>query len=293
MGKALADAFPICRETFAEADAALGEPLSRLCFEGPEDQLTLTENTQPAILAVSIAAYRLLASRGRRAGVCRRPQSRRVLGERRRRHVRVRRRAADRAAARPLHAGGRAGRRRARWRRFSVSTPTGGAGVCAEAARGRGRQPGEPERRGPGRHRRRARRRRARRRARESARRQARHAAAGERAVSLRADEAGRGSPGARTARAGDVRTRACRSSPTSTPSRSATRAPRSRRSWRRCRRRSAGKRSSRRLASEGVTTYVEVGPGTVLSGLVRKIHREATVRQLRRVPTIWRPSTS
>ena len=37
MGKALADAFPICRETFAEADAALGEPLSRLCFEGPED----------------------------------------------------------------------------------------------------------------------------------------------------------------------------------------------------------------------------------------------------------------
>ena len=64
MGKALADAFPICRETFEEADAALGEPLSRLCFEGPEDQLTLTENTQPAILAVSIAACRLLASRG-------------------------------------------------------------------------------------------------------------------------------------------------------------------------------------------------------------------------------------
>jgi [acyl-carrier-protein] S-malonyltransferase len=64
MGKALADAFPICRETFAEADAALGEPLSRLCFEGPEDQLTRTENAQPAILTVSIAAYRLLASRG-------------------------------------------------------------------------------------------------------------------------------------------------------------------------------------------------------------------------------------
>jgi [acyl-carrier-protein] S-malonyltransferase len=64
MGKALADAFPVCRETFEEADAALGEPLSRIIFEGPEDQLTLTENTQPAILAVSIAAYRLLASRG-------------------------------------------------------------------------------------------------------------------------------------------------------------------------------------------------------------------------------------
>jgi [acyl-carrier-protein] S-malonyltransferase len=64
MGRALADAFPICRDTFAEADAALGEPLSRLCFEGPEAELTLTENAQPAILAVSIAAYRLLASRG-------------------------------------------------------------------------------------------------------------------------------------------------------------------------------------------------------------------------------------
>src|SRR5690349_18279031 len=64
MGKALAEAFPICRETFAEADAALGEPLSRLCFEGPDDQLMLTENTQPAILAVSVAAARLLDSVG-------------------------------------------------------------------------------------------------------------------------------------------------------------------------------------------------------------------------------------
>src|SRR2546422_1291181 len=64
MGKALADTFPICRDTFDEADRALGEPLSRVIFEGPEEQLTLTENTQPAILAVSIAAYRLLASRG-------------------------------------------------------------------------------------------------------------------------------------------------------------------------------------------------------------------------------------
>jgi len=66
MGKALADAYPICRATFDEADAALGEPLSRIIFEGPDDQLTLTENTQPAILAVSIAAYRLLDSRGLR-----------------------------------------------------------------------------------------------------------------------------------------------------------------------------------------------------------------------------------
>src|SRR5262245_45261213 len=64
MGKALVDAFPICRATFDEADAALGESLSRLCFEGPEDQLTLTENQQPAILAVSMAAHRLAQSIG-------------------------------------------------------------------------------------------------------------------------------------------------------------------------------------------------------------------------------------
>jgi [acyl-carrier-protein] S-malonyltransferase len=64
MGQALAEAFPICRETFAEADEALGQALSRLCFEGPEAQLMLTENTQPAILATSVAAYRLIASRG-------------------------------------------------------------------------------------------------------------------------------------------------------------------------------------------------------------------------------------
>ena len=64
MGKALAEAFPIVRDTMAEADEALGERLSGLCFDGPAEQLVLTENTQPAILAVSVAAYRLLVSRG-------------------------------------------------------------------------------------------------------------------------------------------------------------------------------------------------------------------------------------
>ena len=64
MGEALAEAFPICRQTFEEADAALGQPLSSVIFDGPEEQLTLTENTQPAIVAVSIAAYRLIESRG-------------------------------------------------------------------------------------------------------------------------------------------------------------------------------------------------------------------------------------
>jgi [acyl-carrier-protein] S-malonyltransferase len=67
MGKSLAEQFPICRDTFAEADAALGEPLSALCFEGPEARLLLTENTQPAILAMSVAVCRLVESRGVRA----------------------------------------------------------------------------------------------------------------------------------------------------------------------------------------------------------------------------------
>ncbi len=64
MGRALADAFPVARQTFAEADDALGESLSRLIWEGPEDALMLTENTQPAILATSIAAYRVLDAEG-------------------------------------------------------------------------------------------------------------------------------------------------------------------------------------------------------------------------------------
>jgi len=67
MGKALADTSPVCRQTFEEADEALGESLSRLCFEGPEDRLLLTEYAQPSILAVSIAAHRLVESRGVRA----------------------------------------------------------------------------------------------------------------------------------------------------------------------------------------------------------------------------------
>ena len=64
MGRDLCEAFPICRRTFEEADEALGEPISRLCFDGPEDQLALTRNTQPAILAASVAVDRLLRSRG-------------------------------------------------------------------------------------------------------------------------------------------------------------------------------------------------------------------------------------
>ncbi|MBI5282810.1 MAG: ACP S-malonyltransferase [Candidatus Solibacter usitatus] len=66
MGKALADAFPVARSAFQQADDALGFAISQLCFEGPDDQLRLTENTQPALLAVSIAAFRVLAELGYR-----------------------------------------------------------------------------------------------------------------------------------------------------------------------------------------------------------------------------------
>ena len=60
MGKTLAENFDAARETFEQADDALGFALSRLCFEGPEDQLRLTENTQPALVAVSVAAWKVL-----------------------------------------------------------------------------------------------------------------------------------------------------------------------------------------------------------------------------------------
>ena len=64
MGRELAEAFPEARAVFEEVDEALGEPLSRLIREGPEADLTLTRNAQPALMAVSIAAVRALESRG-------------------------------------------------------------------------------------------------------------------------------------------------------------------------------------------------------------------------------------
>jgi [acyl-carrier-protein] S-malonyltransferase len=64
MGRELADRFPVAAAAFAEADEALGFALSKLIFEGPDEDLRLTENTQPAILAVSVAAWRVLAERG-------------------------------------------------------------------------------------------------------------------------------------------------------------------------------------------------------------------------------------
>jgi [acyl-carrier-protein] S-malonyltransferase len=65
MGKSLAERFAAARRIFEEADDVLGFALSRLCFEGPEDQLKLTENTQPALVAVSTAAFAVLREMGR------------------------------------------------------------------------------------------------------------------------------------------------------------------------------------------------------------------------------------
>jgi [acyl-carrier-protein] S-malonyltransferase len=67
MGKALAEAVPAARQVFEEADSVLGMRLTSLCFEGPEEELKLTANTQPAILATSVAALRALEERGVKA----------------------------------------------------------------------------------------------------------------------------------------------------------------------------------------------------------------------------------
>jgi len=64
MGLDLAQRYPVAKEAFEEADEALGFALSTLCFEGPEEDLRRTENTQPALVATSIAALRVLQSLG-------------------------------------------------------------------------------------------------------------------------------------------------------------------------------------------------------------------------------------
>src|SRR5580658_1960059 len=64
MGRELAEKYPVARATFEAADAALGFSISKLCFEGPEEDLKLTENTQPAILTCSVAFARVLEVEG-------------------------------------------------------------------------------------------------------------------------------------------------------------------------------------------------------------------------------------
>ena len=276
MGRALADAFPICRDTFNEADAALGETLSRTCFEGPEAELTLTENTQPAILAVSIAAYRLLASRGLTPAFV----AGHSLGEY----------SANVAAGTFAFADALAiVRRRGRYMQEAVPVGVGAmaailgldadavARACEEAAEGEIVSAANLNGAGQiviaG--------------AKEAV------ARAGERARALGAKRvipltvsapfhcalmdpaAERLAPELRALDARDPRVPIV-ANVDAQPKRDARAAVAaliaqvsSPVQW---------EAVIRRLASEGVTTYVEVGPGTVLSGLVRKIHREATV---------------
>jgi [acyl-carrier-protein] S-malonyltransferase len=276
MGRALADAYPICRDTFREADAALGEPLSRICFEGPEAQLTLTENTQPAILAVSIAAYRLLASRGLSPAFV----AGHSLGEY----------SANVAAGTFSFADALAiVRRRGRYMQEAVPVGAGAMAAilgldadavtraCEEAAEGEIVSAANLN--GAGQI--------------VIAGATAAVARAGERARALGAKRvipltvsapfhcalmepaADRLAPELRALDTHDPRVPVV-ANVDAQPKRDANAAiaaliaqVSSPVQW---------EAVVRRLASEGVTTYVEVGPGTVLSGLVRKIHREATV---------------
>ena len=279
MGRALADAFPAARQVFAEADEALGEPLSRLIWDGPEDALMLTENTQPAILTASIAAYRVLESEGLASNVS--FVAGHSLGEY----------SANVAAGTFSFADAvRTVRRRGRYMQEAVPVGTGAmsailgldadkvAQACAEAAHGEVVSPANlngagqvviagakaaVERAGA--------------RAKELGAKRV-VPLAGERAVPLRADEAGGGSSRTRAARACRRRIRACRSSRTSTRRRSATDRRQSKRSSGRCLPPCAGRTASgalRRMASQRMLRWVQA---RVLSGLIRKIHRDATV---------------
>jgi [acyl-carrier-protein] S-malonyltransferase len=276
MGKALADAFPICRETFIEADAALGEPLSRLCFDGPEDQLALTENTQPAMLAVSTAACRLLVSKG--------IEPRFVAG-----HSLGEYSANVAAGTFPFAEAVRIVRRRGCYMQEAVAVGAGAMSAvvgldaqtveqaCADAAQGEVVSPANFNGGGQvviaG--------------ARDAVKR------AGERAKALGARRVvplhvsapfhcalmkpaeDRLAPELRALTLHDPRVPIIANVDAS-PKRTARDAVEA----------LVAQVSSpvrweavvRRLASEGITTYVEVGPGTTLSGLVRKIHREARV---------------
>ena len=191
---------------FAEADDALGESLSRLIWDGPEDALMLTENTQPAILTASIAAYRVLESEGLASNVA--FVAGHSLGEY----------SANVAAGTFSFADAvRTVRRRGRYMQEAVPVGTGAmaailgldadkvAQACEEAAQGEVVSPANMNGAGQVVIAGREGGRRARGRARERAWREAGRAAAGERAVPLRADEAGGRSARARAARPADA----------------------------------------------------------------------------------------
>jgi len=276
MGRALADAYPICRQTFDEADAALGESLSGIVFGGPEDRLTLTENTQPAILATSTAACRLLESRGIAPAFV----AGHSLGEY----------SANVAAGTFAFADAlKIVRRRGRYMQDAVPVGTGAMAAilgldadavvraCEDAAQGEVVSAANVNGAGQiaiaG--------------ATEAVRR------AGERAKALGAKRViplpvsapfhcalmkpaeTRLAPELRALRTSDPRVPIV-ANVDAEPKRTAHDAVEAL-----VRQVSAPVRWEavvQRLASEGVTTYVEVGPGTVLSGLIRKIHRDAKV---------------
>jgi [acyl-carrier-protein] S-malonyltransferase len=276
MGKALAEAYPEARAVFDEADAALGESLSRLCFDGPEDQLTLTENTQPAILTMSIAAMRVLAARGVRPAFV----AGHSLGEY----------SANVAAGTLAFADAvRVVRRRGQYMQEAVPVGVGAMAAilgldagsvrraCEEAAQGEVVSPANVNGGGQV----------------VIAGAAAAVQRASERAKALGAKRAipltvsapfhcalmkpaeDRLAPELRALRVADPRIPVV-ANVDGEPKRNAraaidalVRQVSSPVQW---------EAVVRRLASEGVTTYVEVGPGTVLSGLVKKIHKDATV---------------
>ena len=137
MGRALHDADAAARAVFAEADEALGFSLSKLCFEGPEEELTLTANAQPAILATSIAALRVLRGAHGRRGPSPSPGTRSASTARS--WPRARCRSPTRSGWCTCAASScrrRSRRAWARWPRSSACPPDEVAAVCREAAGG-------------------------------------------------------------------------------------------------------------------------------------------------------------
>jgi [acyl-carrier-protein] S-malonyltransferase len=276
MGRDLAEAFPPSRAAFEEADRALGFALSKLCFDGPEDDLRLTANTQPAILATSIAALRALETRGLRPDY--------VAG-----HSLGEYSAIVAARGLPLADAVVAVRRRGQYMQEAVPVGQGAmaailgldaeavAAACAEAAQGRVVAPANLN--GPG---------------------QiviAGHAGAVERAMELcRKAGAKRALPlpvsapfhcalmrPAQARMATDLAALGFRDLDAPLVQNVDARLVRDAADVRDglVRQVSGAVRwqeSIELLVREGVTSFVEVGPGTVLSGLVRKIHRDARV---------------
>jgi [acyl-carrier-protein] S-malonyltransferase len=278
MARALAEHFPAARQVFAEADDILGESLSRLVWDGPEEALMLTENTQPAILTASIAAYRALESEGLASDVA--FVAGHSLGEY----------SANVAAGTFSFADAvRAVRRRGRYMQEAVPVGTGGmaailgldadmvATACADAAQGEVVAPANMNGAGQ-------------------------VVIAGKKTA---VDRAG--------ARAKELGAKRVVPLPVSAPFHCALMKPAEDRLAPELRALSVRnprvpvvanvdaapkhdgaaaiealvkqvssavrwEESVQRLASDGVTTYVEVGPGNVLSGLIRKIHRDSAV---------------